>query len=352
MITGNDLRTARRASDLTLKAVALAGGISAGHLSRVEAGEREVTPALIVLYERATGRPVEASPDDRPTPTVSDVRRRSAFQLAGATLASSFGTGQEARESDEVTACAQWLAWELWHRDLPAMPESDVPAELRPAVARLVQQLQLVRDPDGGVRFAHAGLVDFHIAARVYGGIATGSRELLGRAQTSHATDQVIREYVAQDPQSARSLSAWMASGSSPVLRVNAAGILAKVPSATLADSVISTLRRDEPARHLYLTAVAHRVLRVPWIDAQRIASAPAEGATVAEPYSARLAGELRNPRDAAARWCSAVLLHDLGLADHQSVRAAVADAIHTESARENLRTMAALLAGVSPVTA
>ncbi len=80
--------------------------------------------------------------------------------------------------------------------------------------------------------------------------------------------------------------------------------------------------------------------------------SGPAADATAAAPYSVRLADELRNPRDSAARWCSAVLLHDLGLAGHQSVKAAVAHALHTESARENLRTMAALLAGVSPVTA
>ncbi|GAA1377157.1 helix-turn-helix domain-containing protein [Catellatospora chokoriensis] len=351
MITGTDLRAARRSADLTLEDVARVGGVSAGHLSRIESRARPVTPATIALYERVTGGLIEASGEDLPAPSVDPMHRKEALRLAGATLAASFGMTQTARDSDDAAACAQWLAWELWHRGLPWVHESEVPAELAAGAGRLVQTLQVIRSADGGLRFPHPGLVDFHIACRVYGGIATGSRNLLATAQTSHATDQVIRQFVEQDPQSTRSLAAWMASGDNAVLRVNAAGILAKVPSAAIADSVIRALRADSASRHLYLTAVAHRVLGVPWAQALALTSGSESVAAGPHAFTAQLADELRNPRDAAARWCSAVLLHDLGLTDHQSVKAAVAHALHTESARENLRTMAALLAGVNPVT-
>nr|WP_244872061.1 hypothetical protein [Catellatospora sp. TT07R-123] len=315
----------------------------------MESGLREVTPALVALYERVTGRVIEASPDDLSSLNVDDVHRRDAFRLAGATLAGSFGDGEEARVNDDAVACAQWLSWELWHRDRVDLHESEIPTELRAGAAQLLRELQIIRSGTGEVRFAHAGLIDFHIAARVYAGIAVSNPALLATAQTSHATDQVIRQFVEQDGSSARSLSAWMTSGSSPVLRVNAAGILAKVPSPTLADGVITALRADRPARQLYVTAVAHRVLGIPWSAALSLTDRHAHG-TTPELYAGQLAAELRNPRDAAARWCSAVLLHDLGLAGHEPVRAAVVSALHTESARENLRTMAALLAGVSPV--
>jgi transcriptional regulator with XRE-family HTH domain len=354
MITGADLRRTRKTADLTLRDVADLGGRSPGHLSRIESGDREVTPATIELYERATGLPIEASPDDHLPPTVEPVKRKDLIRLAGATFLGSFAADTHAARSDAATEAAQWLAWELWHRNVDGMHESEVSVDLRDGLARLIRQLQVLRSPDGVLRFAHPGLVDFHIACRVYSGIAASSTDLLARAQTSHATDLVIREFVQQDGRSSRSLTRWMTDGTNPVLRVNAAGILAKVPSPTLADNVITALRVDIAARDLYLTAVAHRVLALPWDDAEALVSRTHQAAPpqLAGSAAVRLAEELRNPRDAAARWCSAVLLHSSGAADREPIRAAVADALHTDSARENLRTMAALLAGVNPITA
>ena len=354
MITGEDLRHARRVADLTLRAVADLACCSPGHLSRIESGQRDVTPATVELYERATGRPIEASSDDLLSPTVEPVKRKDLIRLAGATFLGSFAGNANAAGNDAATAAAHWLAWELWHRNAAGIHETDTPSDLRQGLGLLIQQLQVLRSPDGVLRFAHPGLMDFHIACRVFGGISTGSTDLLERAQTSHATDLVIREFVQQDGHSSRSLLRWMAEGSNPVLRVNAAGILAKVPSPTLADSVITALRVDTAARDLYLTAVAHRVLALPWQDAESLVSRTQQETPpeLAAPAAVRLAEELRNPRDAAARWCSAVLLHSSGAADREPIRAAVADALHTESARENLRTMAALLAGVNPITA
>lgn len=55
MIIGRDLRAARKLVDLTLEDIARHGAVSPGHLSRIENGKRELTPATIALYERVIG---------------------------------------------------------------------------------------------------------------------------------------------------------------------------------------------------------------------------------------------------------------------------------------------------------
>ncbi|AVT37350.1 hypothetical protein C6W10_13755 [Plantactinospora sp. BB1] len=341
MRTGPELRQARRAADLTLAQVAGLGGLSTSHLSRIESGERPVTPATIELYQRAIRRTLTESP----SPTVDDVRRKDFLALTGATVAGAVAGAPPVVDLDE---CAQWIAWEIWRGDGRELPESLIPAALRPATAQLVQRRQLVRTPAGVVRFPHPGLLDFHLACRVFDGIATGTSGQLETAQTSHATDLVIREFVEQDPASEATLSRWMSGGATEILRVNAAGILAKVDAPETADRVIAALRTDEAMRTLYLTAVASRVLGLSWALAIQLA----QGSSVVGPEAAlKLAEELRNPRDAAARWCSAVLLHAANATSREAVKAAVTDALRTERAAENLRTMAALLAGADPIT-
>ncbi|MGI5152593.1 helix-turn-helix domain-containing protein [Plantactinospora sp. CA-294935] len=319
-----------------LAEVARLGGLSASHLSRIEAGERPVTPATVELYQRA----VRLALSEASSPTVDEVRRKDLFALAGATVAGAVAGASSVVDLDE---CAQWIAWEIWRGDGHELHQSLIPAALRPATAQLVQRRQLVRTPAGAVRFAHPGLLDFHLACRVFGEITAGASGRLETTQTSHATDLVIREFVQQDAASEATLSRWMRGGATDVLRVNAAGILAKVEVPETADRVIAALRADEAMRALYLTAVASRVLGLPWVLATQFA----QGSAVAGPDAAlKLAEELRNPRDAAARWCSRA-----SAAGREPVRAAVADALRTESASENLRTMAALLAGADPIT-
>jgi len=63
-----------------------------------------------------------------------------------------------------------------------------------------------------------------------------------------------------------------MRDGATPVLRVNSAGILAKLGPADISDEVITVLKRDADTRHLYLTAVASRVLALPWDEAGKLA--------------------------------------------------------------------------------
>ncbi len=80
MTSGQDLRALREAQQVSLDTLAKEMSTTKGHLSRVERGERPVTPALILAYERVLGVPVAATSsanDGSPMPdTVDDVRRR------------------------------------------------------------------------------------------------------------------------------------------------------------------------------------------------------------------------------------------------------------------------------------
>lgn len=60
MVTGRDLRAARTAAGIGLDRLAGQIGRHKSHLSRVERGDREVTPALLRDYERALGVSIPA----------------------------------------------------------------------------------------------------------------------------------------------------------------------------------------------------------------------------------------------------------------------------------------------------
>jgi transcriptional regulator with XRE-family HTH domain len=138
MATGGQLRAARRAADLTLADVAHLGGVSAGHPSRVELGEPEVTPATVVLYQRAIAQKTGTAS----SPTVDDVRRRDMFALAALPAVVPLA---QPRQPD-LDECAQWLAWETWQSGADALPVTDVPGDRKRAVAELVARRYLVRD--------------------------------------------------------------------------------------------------------------------------------------------------------------------------------------------------------------
>lgn len=154
--------------------------------------------------------------------------------------------------------------------------------------------------------------------------IAAGDAGPLAKIQTSHHTDLLISAYVAQDRPSAFRLARWMENEPSDILRVNAAGILAKVSDHTLADSVAKSLAHDDGLRHRYLTAFEERV-----------------GTQIKA-----LTSEITNPRDSGARWCAGYLLSKDG---SPQARAALAAALHTEPVRENVRAYAIALNGADP---
>jgi hypothetical protein len=157
--------------------------------------------------------------------------------------------------------------------------------------------------------------------------------------------DQTIAALIGRDTPSLASLAKWTRRGPA-ILRVNAAGILAKVGSPTMDNDVVSTLKADREARELYLTAVVSRVLGIPWDDACRLVIS---GQPLGE-YIEPLAIEACNPKDSGARWCSVVLLGRARSADTQQVNDALGAALKTETSRENLRAIACALAGLDPI--
>jgi hypothetical protein len=149
-----------------------------------------------------------------------------------------------------------------------------------------------------------------------------------------------------------------MKRASSAVLRVNSAGVLAKLGSPRLADEVVRMLKGDLDTRQLYLTAVVSRVLDLPWPEAATLAANAAQGqdwhgryADRAGHFADRLATELTNPRDGAARWCSIVLLDQLRTVEPTISSNALHTALQQETGTENLRSIGAALAGDNPIS-
>lgn len=186
------------------------------------------------------------------------------------------------------------------------------------------------------------------VAVDVIRDIAAERSRLLSTVQTSHATDRVIGSLVARDQPCIASLAKWMRRGS-PVLRVNSAGILAKLHAPAIDDDVILALKADREAHDLYLQAVVSRVLGMPWDDAGHLATS---GQPLQEQAHLELfAAELTNVHDSGARWCSTVMLARTRCEDRRAVDTALSRALPVETCRENLRTMAGVLAGLSPLS-
>lgn len=148
------------------------------------------------------------------------------------------------------------------------------------------------------------------LATEMAASIAGSDPVPLARVQTTHGADIVTASMA--DKASAVHLRRWMLDGDVPILRVNAAGILAKLPGQGQADQVARVLAHDEEVRHLYMTAVTSRVCAVDWTTAGRIVSQPAAYGHRADFLATRFAREALNPRDSGARWCSSVMLREL----------------------------------------
>jgi transcriptional regulator with XRE-family HTH domain len=336
--------------------------ISQTQLSRIENGRPVYDLDRLIQWAKVLGIPPDllwfALPEEG-----DDVNRRQ-FLTAGSAVAAGFVpapavSSAPAGNAFDADSCAQWLAWELWNRHSASLHAEEIPEHVRRALDALPPAGSLVlRDPDGSYSFAHPSLIDFFIAQRVFADLAQGSAELLATTQTSHDTDQVIRRFVQHQDSCVPTLAQWMRSGATPVLRVNSAGILAKLGSPDTSDDVITVLKHDEDARHLYLTAVASRVLAMPWDEARTLAAGSHEltsGSALSSGHaaevSARLGQEVRQSQDGAARWCSVVLLSRMRENVPVSVTLALQESLRNEPCRENLRAIARALSGTDPIT-
>lgn len=148
------------------------------------------------------------------------------------------------------------------------------------------------------------------VATELAASIAGNDPGPLAMVQTTHGTDLAIATLA--DRGTVAHLRRWLDDGDNPVLRVNAAGILAKVPGQVEASHVAAALGRDAEVRCRYMTAVVARVCGLDWPIAAQLAEDPggfAQPALVAQ----RFAREAVSDRDAGARWCAAAMLQALG---------------------------------------
>jgi transcriptional regulator with XRE-family HTH domain len=348
---------------LPQETVARWAGLTQAQLSRIENGPGIVHLDRLTQWATLLGIPRDRLwfhvPDDPAGEEGDDVRRSEFLRLTGvaATAAATGSLGSLFAADDAAEA----LAWELWQQRRGALHPSELHPELAAAVSGDVAlgSAWIVMDDQSCYAMAHPALVDVFVARRIFGGITRCDASLFASAQTSHDTDQVLRRYVAQDDEHVRVLTTWMTRNPDPVLRVNAAGVLGKLGRIDTTTGVIGALRADADTRHRYVTAVAARVLGLDWESAELLArnvdSAAAARWTPGQvaTFSAQLAQETLNPRDGVARWCSLVLLCQLGgpPGDHgRDVTETLQQALRLEPVAENLRAIGSVLAGTSPL--
>lgn len=176
----------------------------------------------------------------------------------------------------------------------------------------------------GALTAGGAAKANGRVCADLYGSIACGDDGPLATVQTAHQTDMMLAGLICADRPVLMRLARWADDGGTDVLRVNAAGILAKTRLAEPSDLAVAALRRDADVRHRYLWAVSKRV-----------------GAD-----TGRLIAELKNQADAGARWCAAWLLSQRSC---PAGRDAIASVLRSEPVTENVRTFGMLLNGDDP---
>lgn len=224
----------------------------------------------------------------------------------------------------------QELAWEMWQRETLSIHYSEFPRRVREHFGLgddssidffehdIRTQTFLKRDSRGFYMFAHKSFMEFFIAQKIVGQVRADDSTLLSEVQTSHETDQFIKDFLIREPEHIETLTLWMREGGDALQRVNCAGILAKIGNPAITEGVISALRQDFETRRLYLTAVLFRVLEIQWEAASRLADYSEDdvmGRIARLPADQlpkvidKFCVELHNPRDGVARWFSAVLL-------------------------------------------
>ena len=131
----------------------------------------------------------------------------------------------------------------------------------------------------------------------------------LAAVQTTHHVDMAVAALA--DHRAITYLRRWLDDGGDSVLRVNAAGILAKLPGQGEASRVADALSRDGEVRDRYMTAVVTRVCGVDWPTASGLIREPSMFPRPAL-VAGRFAHEAVSSPDAGARWCSAAMLQAL----------------------------------------
>lgn len=245
----------------------------------------------------------------------------------------------------------QELAWEMWQRGRLSIHYTEFPHRVRTHFGisdestvdffehDIRTQSFLERDVLGFYSFAHKSFMEFFIAQKMFARIAADDSAYLAEAQTSHETDQFIKDFLIREPVYVQRLLAWMGDEQRALLGVNAAGIIAKIGDPELTEQVVELLRVSPRTRHLYLTAVIFRVLEIQWEAAARLAEEDSdESPNLIRLPAAQLpkviekfSSEAGNPRDGVARWLSVSLLAHVQDVSPDMVGRALAQALTRE---------------------
>ena len=188
----------------------------------------------------------------------------------------------------------------------------------RPATTAVVAAYERVLGVDGLGHAIHvgefqsvAGLVEANtrLVRELVACIAGGDASPLAVTQTSYAVDLGIASLV--DRGAVKVLRRWACDAQDPIARVNATGILAKIPGQRESDEVARILANDAEVRDRYLTAVVARVCGLEWAVA---AAGVTDPRSLVQPTFAadRFCREAVNPADGGARWCAAEMLQRL----------------------------------------
>ena len=128
------------------------------------------------------------------------------------------------------------------------------------ALEGCVQRRDMLKLAGAVAGSAVLGIPSYAAGEELYSSIAAGDDIPLARVQTSHETDLMLAGLAGADRPVMLRLARWADDGGSDVLRVNAAGILAKTRSLDSAGLAAAALRRDREMRLCYLRAVSARV--------------------------------------------------------------------------------------------
>ncbi|MFC6085207.1 helix-turn-helix domain-containing protein [Sphaerisporangium aureirubrum] len=174
MTSGAELRAARKRAGLSLGQLGERIGVSAGHLSRVERGTREVTPALLHRYEQAVGAlpdpagmPETPDADTAEMGTVDDMKRRGLLSVIAAASVGVAGGEPLSRLLDGLSA-----------RPPSRVGLSEV--EAVEAAADLAMRMDLSKGGGAAVAMAR-GTLEWAVMLRDQP-MATPTRERLGSA--------------------------------------------------------------------------------------------------------------------------------------------------------------------------
>ena len=250
----------------------------------------------------------------------------------------------------------KWFAWELHLGNAIACDPASLPSELAEwAVAEAALPVPgfVYRDQNGSLQLVDHALKDILIAQTLSADILLKESTRFALVQTSHATDNILGRFIASERQYGVTLQRWMTDSPDPVLRVNSAGVLAKIQESDASEAALAQLGKDTDTRLRYTTAVASRVLGMDWTSAERRAQLVGSSSlwrdlpsTMALKTIRALARELSSSADAGARWCSAVLLSSFRDDYPGEIRDAFHEVLPTESSREVLRAVSRSLAG------